>query len=77
VRAAVHQVCSQFALGEEELRMTKVGRKFYVEVDFVVSPDWTVRQSDDVRIALKQRLGELQHDLWLTVEFTADARTLE
>jgi predicted Co/Zn/Cd cation transporter (cation efflux family) len=71
-RAAVDSVCAQFGLGEQHLRMTKIGRKFYVEIDFVVDPAWNVRQSDQVRRALTQRLDLLPHDLWLTVEFTAD-----
>jgi predicted Co/Zn/Cd cation transporter (cation efflux family) len=71
-RDAVDNVCTQFGLGEQHLRMTKVGRKFYVEIDFVVDPSWTVRQSDEVRHALTERLDLLPHDLWLTVEFTAD-----
>jgi predicted Co/Zn/Cd cation transporter (cation efflux family) len=71
-REAVDSVCQQFGLGEQHLRMTKVGRKFYVEIDFVVDPAWTVRQSDQVRLALTQQLDLLPHDLWLTVEFTAD-----
>ncbi len=53
--------------------MTKVGRKFYVELDFVVDPDFCVRDSDRVRHELSARLDALPHDLWLTVEFTADA----
>jgi predicted Co/Zn/Cd cation transporter (cation efflux family) len=71
-REAVDSVCREFGLGEQHLRMTKVGRKFYVEIDFVVDPSWTVRQSDQVRHALTERLDPLPHDLWLTVEFTAD-----
>ena len=71
-RAAVDEVGAQFGLGEQHLRMTKIGRKFYVEIDFVVDPSWTVRQSDQVRRALTERLDLLPHDLWLTVEFTAD-----
>ena len=69
---AVDEVCERFALGEQHLRMTKVGRKFYVEIDFVVDPSWNVRQSDEVRRALTEKLNALPHDLWLTVEFTAD-----
>jgi len=71
-KLAVDEVCEKFSLGEQHLRMTKVGRKFYVEIDFVVDPSWNVRQSDEVRRALTTRLSELPHDLWLTVEFTAD-----
>jgi predicted Co/Zn/Cd cation transporter (cation efflux family) len=72
--AAVDAVGQAFGLSENNLRMTKIGRKFYVELDFVVSPDWTVRQSDQVRQELKRRLSEIPHDLWLVVEFTADPR---
>jgi predicted Co/Zn/Cd cation transporter (cation efflux family) len=71
-RAAVNEVAAQFALADRHLRMTKIGRKFYVEIDFVVDPSWNVRQSDQVRRALSERLNQLPHDLWLTVEFTAD-----
>jgi len=71
-RAAVDEVAAQFALDDRHLRMTKIGRKFYVEIDFVVDPSWNVRQSDQVRRALSERLNQLPHDLWLTVEFTAD-----
>jgi predicted Co/Zn/Cd cation transporter (cation efflux family) len=71
-RSAVDEVAAQFGLGEQHLRMTKVGRKFYVEIDFVVEESWTVRQSDQVRRALTERLAALPHDLWLTTEFTAD-----
>jgi predicted Co/Zn/Cd cation transporter (cation efflux family) len=73
-RAAVDEVCELFNLREENLRMTKIGRKFYVELDFVVAADWTVRQSDEVRHELKRRLSEIPQDLWLVVEFTADPR---
>jgi predicted Co/Zn/Cd cation transporter (cation efflux family) len=71
-RTAVDEVCEMFNLREQNLRMTKIGRKFYVELDFVVAADWTVRQSDVVRHELKRRLSEIPQDLWLVVEFTAD-----
>jgi len=73
-RTAVNEVCMMFDLREEHLRMTKMGRKLYVELDFVVAPNWTVRQSDEVRVELKRRLSEIPQDLWLVVEFTADPR---
>jgi len=73
-RAAVNAVGEIFNLREENLRMTKIGRKFYVELDFVVAPDWTVRQSDQVRHELKRRLSEIPQNLWLVVEFTADPK---
>jgi predicted Co/Zn/Cd cation transporter (cation efflux family) len=71
-RDVVDEIGERFGLGEQHLRMTKIGRKFYVEIEFVVAPEWNVRQSDQVRRALAERLEKLPHDLWLTVEFTAD-----
>ena len=71
-RLAVDEVAAQFGLTDQHLRMTKIGRKFYVEIEFVVEPTWTVLRSDQVRKALAARLDQLPHDLWLTVEFSAD-----
>jgi len=71
-RDAVEEIAEQFAIGDQQLRMTKIGRKFYVEIEFLVKPDWSVLQSDQVRRALARKLDLLPHDLWLTVEFTAD-----
>ncbi len=71
-REAVDEVAERFSIGEHQLRMTKIGRKFYVEIEFLVGPEWNVRQSDEVRRALARRLELLPHDLWLTVEFTAE-----
>jgi predicted Co/Zn/Cd cation transporter (cation efflux family) len=71
-RFAVDEVAAQFGLTDQHLRMTKIGRKFYVEIEFVVEPTWTVLRSDQVRKALAARLDQLPHDLWLTVEFSAD-----
>jgi predicted Co/Zn/Cd cation transporter (cation efflux family) len=69
---ALDHVAFQFALTDRHMRMTKIGRKFYVEIDFVVEPNWTVAQSDQVRHVLFRMLKTIPHDLWLTVEFTAD-----
>jgi predicted Co/Zn/Cd cation transporter (cation efflux family) len=69
---ALDHVALQFALTDRHMRMTKIGRKFYVEIDFVVEPTWTVAQSDQVRRVLFRMLKTIPHDLWLTLEFTAD-----
>jgi len=69
---ALDHVAFQFALTDRHMRMTKIGRKFYVEIDFVVEPGWTVAQSDQVRQVLFRMLKTIPHDLWLTLEFTAD-----
>lgn len=69
---ALDHVAFQFGLTDRHMRMTKIGRKFYVEIDFVVEPAWTVAQSDQVRQVLFRMLKSIPHDLWLTLEFTAD-----
>ena len=75
-RLAVDEVAAQFGLANQRLRMTKIGRKFYVEIEYLVEPTWTVLHSDQVRKALAARLDQLPHDLWLTVEFSADSAWL-
>jgi predicted Co/Zn/Cd cation transporter (cation efflux family) len=72
----VRSVAGQFDLDDPRTRVTKVGRKIYVEVEAVVSPEWTVARSDEMRRALAARLDQLPLDLWLTLEFTADPSTL-
>jgi predicted Co/Zn/Cd cation transporter (cation efflux family) len=69
---ALTEVATAFGLDDRHMRMTKIGRKFYVEIDFVVPITWTVAQSDDVRRMLFAKLKAIPHDLWLTLEFTAD-----
>lgn len=69
---ATEMVKQTFGLGVYHLRTTKLGRKLYVEVDFVVEPSWTVRDSDLVRQALNAALTDSDLDAWLTVEFTSD-----
>ena len=69
---ALAEVANVFQLTDRHMRMTKIGRKFYVEIDFVVPITWTVAQSDDVRRMLFKTLRTIPHDLWLTLEFTAD-----
>ena len=69
---AFNEVAAAFNLTDRHMRMTKIGRKFYVEIDFVVPITWTVAQSDDVRRMLFAQLKAIPHDLWLTLEFTAD-----
>jgi predicted Co/Zn/Cd cation transporter (cation efflux family) len=72
----VRGVATEFGLSEPRVRLTKVGRKIYVEVEAVVAPEWTVARSDEMRRALGARLAQQPLDLWLTLEFTADPSTL-
>lgn len=73
VRQAVHHVRNQFGLDEPYLRMTKVGPKLYVEVDFLVTGrEWDVEDEDRIRRALQQQLAGLPYSLWLNVELSGD-----
>ncbi|MGB3440403.1 MAG: cation transporter [Actinophytocola sp.] len=77
VRAAVAAVRAEHGLGEPDVRVGKVGRKLYVEVDFVVRPgEWDVADEDRVRRAVAERLSHLPYDVWLNVELTTDAQLL-
>ena len=74
VQDAVDQVVEHHGLGEHHLRTAKVGPKLYVEVDFLVDPDWRVAHSDEVRQTMVAALAGLPLEPWLTVEFTADPK---
>lgn len=73
---AVADARAEFGLPEPVVRATKLGRRLYVEVDFVVAPGtWDVDAEDRVRRAVTSRLdglGGLGGDVWATVEVTTD-----
>lgn len=73
VRQAVAATRADFDLPEPLVRATKLGRRLYVEVDFVVEPgEWDVVAEDQVRRSLTDRLAALPLDIWATVELTTD-----
>ena len=73
VQAAVNEVRVEFGLDDPFLRMTKTGRKLYVEADFLVrGRDWDVADEDEIRRAILDRLVHLPYDVWLNVELSGD-----
>jgi predicted Co/Zn/Cd cation transporter (cation efflux family) len=74
VRRALNDVRDTYGLTEPVLRLTKLGPKLYVEVDFVVAAErWRVADADRVRRDLLDRLSAvLPYQLWLNVELTGD-----
>lgn len=69
----VAQVRERFALGEPIVRSSKVGRKLYVEVDFVVmASQWDVSEEDDVRHAIIDGLAPLGLEVWASISLTTD-----
>jgi predicted Co/Zn/Cd cation transporter (cation efflux family) len=73
IQTAVNEVREEFGLEDPFLRMTKTGRKLYVEADFLVTGrDWDVSDEDEIRRAILDRLVHLPYDVWLNVELTGD-----
>jgi len=73
VRDARARVRELHGLDEPTVRMTKVGRKLYVDVVFLVEPGrWAVEQEDAVRRDAAVALAGLPYDPWLSVELTTD-----
>jgi predicted Co/Zn/Cd cation transporter (cation efflux family) len=69
----VAAVRTEFGLDQPFVRATKLGRRLYVEVDFVVPPGvWDVNGEDRVRRALIGHLEPLGYELWANVELTTD-----
>ncbi len=78
VRATVEEVRHRFGLDEPIIRLHKLGRKLYVEVDFVVEPgEWDVSEEDGVRRAVADGLAPLGLDVWAYVELTTDRALVE
>ncbi|GAA3269564.1 cation transporter [Paenarthrobacter aurescens] len=78
ITEAVHAVRKQYGLQEPLIRSGKVGRKLYVEVDFVVAgSEWNIGQEDAVRRAVVAELEPLGLDVWAYVALTADPTLFE
>ena len=80
IRSAIRDVERHYGFAESFLRTSKVGSRLDVEIDFVVadaSTAQTVRQFDDIRAELQERLGPLGDPLAMSVGFTADRRWVQ
>ncbi|UKA49736.1 cation transporter [Arthrobacter sp. FW305-123] len=78
ITEAVHAVRKHYGLQEPLIRSGKVGRKLYVEVDFVVAgSEWNIGQEDAVRRAVVAELEPLGLDVWAYVALTADPTLFE
>ncbi|GAA3595998.1 cation diffusion facilitator family transporter [Klugiella xanthotipulae] len=73
VGAIIEAVRAENNLDSPIVRMHKVGRRLYLEVDFVVQPGrWDVADEDHIRHAIINRVAPLGFDLWANVELTTD-----
>ncbi|MBI1350282.1 MAG: cation efflux family transporter [Actinomycetales bacterium] len=74
IQDAVAQLRRRHDLPEPSMRVGKLGRKVYVELDFLVQDDdgWTVGDADRFRRELADELRRPGQVLWLNVELHSD-----
>jgi cation diffusion facilitator family transporter len=73
VHEAVREVVERFGLPAPTVRVGKLGRKLYLEVDVLVEAGrWAVGDADQVRHELVERLAEPGRALWVNVELHTD-----
>lgn len=74
IHAVVADVRGQFGLPEPTTRIGKLGRKVYLELDFLVGADegWTVDHADRIRRQLMSALARPGQLLWINVELHTD-----
>lgn len=73
IEATVAALGDELGLPEPALRIGKLGRKTYIELDYVVEAGvWKVGDADLVRRALIERLSQPGRLLWVNVELHTD-----
>lgn len=78
VTAPIHEAVTRLqadeGLPEPQLRIGKLGRKVYVEIDVLVPDDgqWSVSDADRMRRRLMAELDRPGQVLWLNVELHTD-----
>jgi len=68
VREVIAAVKREHNMAEPTVRISKVGRKLYVEVEAQVDPGMTVLQEHQIRTVLESRLKTLPYDIWLYMD---------
>lgn len=74
IHAAIGQVREEHGLPEPTTRIGKLGRKVYIELDYLVDPEQgrTVDDADRVRRRLMELLSRPGQLLWINVELHTD-----
>ncbi len=74
IHASIAAVRSEMGLPKPTTRIGKLGRKVYLELDFLVGADqgWTVNDADRVRRRLLGDLARPGQLLWINVELHTD-----
>ncbi|UTR08623.1 cation transporter [Evansella sp. LMS18] len=77
ISGTIKKVTAHHNFEESFLRVSKVGSKLYVEVDFVLQTESnvkTVEQQDQVREEIADGIKKINYDKWLSVSFTKDRK---
>lgn len=74
VNEVIETVSAEEGLPQPSIRLGKLGRKLYVEVDYLVaeSDGWTIADADRLHRVLADRLREPGRLLWIHVELHTD-----
>lgn len=73
IDAAARGAAEEYGLDSPHVRATKLGRRLYVEVDYIVEPGtWDVDHEDRVRRSLINALIPSGYEIWANVELTTD-----
>ena len=72
IEQAVLAVSVAHGLPEPTIRLGKLGRKLYLELDYLVDDEWAVGEADLVRRQLLTDLSEPGRSLWINVELHCD-----
>lgn len=78
IAAAAADAAVEYGLSKPIVRATRLGRRLYVEVDFLVRQgDWRVEDEDRVRRFIVDRLDSTDHEVWANVELSTDPTLIE
>lgn len=72
IQHTVLEVSQAHGLPAPNIRLGKLGRKLYLELDYLVEDEWAVGEADEVRRELLTRLSEPGRSLWINVELHSD-----
>lgn len=72
VMAVIAEVNAARGLPEPEVRIGKLGRKLYLELDYLVDASRQLGEADEVRRDLMRELAEPGRLLWINVELHTD-----
>lgn len=72
IEVAVAEVTARHGLPDPTVRIGKLGRKLYIELDYLVEGQWDVGEADRVRRELMNLLREPGKSMWINVELHND-----